>query len=380
MPNKPLPKISDIGDLTGKYVLLRASTNVPVVDGAVTNQFRIIRALPTINRLREAGARVIMCGHIGRKPEETLAPVAKVFENYFPLTFVPEVVGPAVDAARAAMQDGDVILIENVRQNPKEKDDDGSFAEQLSRLADVYINDAFAVSHRSQASVVGVCRHLPSYFGLNFMHEYEELANASNPHKPSLFILGGAKFDTKMPLVEAYLDTYSHIFIGGALANDIYKARGLEVGESLVSDVDLAGHPIVNDERVLVPLDVVVEGPDGCRTCAPDMVQPNERILDAGPETIAFLAPLVAAAETILWNGPLGNYEAGYGQQTEALARLISEADGYAVIGGGDTIAAVENLRVQETIGFMSTAGGAMLTFLESGTLPAITAVLEKEN
>lgn len=376
MPKPILPKISDCTELAGKYVLLRASLNVPIVEGSVGNQFRIVRALPTINHLRNAGARVIVLAHIGRKPEDSLAPVAEAMQAYLPITFVPATTGAAVETAKAAMQDGDVIMLENVRQNPKEKDDDGSFATELARLGEIYVNDAFAASHRAHASIVGVPRHLPSYFGLNFMHEYDELSDAATPKKPSLFILGGAKFDTKMPLVEKYLDTYSHIFIGGALANDIYKARGLEVGESLVSEVDLTGHPIVSHERVLVPLDVVVDGPTGRRACAADAVAANERILDAGPETIAFLSPLVTAAQTVLWNGPLGNYEAGFGEQTEGLAHLIAEAEGYAVIGGGDTIAAVENLRVQECIGFMSTAGGAMLTFLEAGSLPAIDAVL----
>lgn len=380
MPKTTLPRLVDCADLKGKYVLLRASLNVPVADGVVTNQFRIVRALPTINQLRQAGARVIIVAHIGRDADDSLAPVAEAMQPLVPVTFVPAITGSDVQAARETMRDGDVIMLENVRQNPKEKDDDGSFASELAALADVYVNDAFAASHRSHASLVGVPRHLPSYFGLNFMHEYDELKKAMEPHEPSLFILGGAKFDTKMPLVERYLDTYNHIFIGGALANDMFKARGLEVGTSLVSDVDLSNDPIISHERVLTPIDVVVEGPNGARTCPPDAVQPDESILDAGPETIAFLAPMVTAAQTILWNGPLGNYEAGYGAQTEALAHVVASASGYAVIGGGDTIAAVENQRVQESIGFMSTAGGAMLTFLEAGTLPAIDAVLAESS
>lgn len=375
MPSKILPKLTDTSDLAGKYVLVRASLNVPIVDGCVSNHFRIVRAVPTLNLLRQAGAKVIVMAHIGRERTDTLAPVSEALQPLVPHTFVSQIIGPEVDAARAAMQNGEVLLIENVRQDPREKDDDGSYAAALAALGELYVNDAFADSHRSHASLVGVAERLPSYFGLNFLHEYDELSKATTPKHPSLFILGGAKFDTKMPLVEKYLDTYDHIFIGGALANDIYKARGLEVGESLVSDVSLADNPIISHERVLAPIDVIVDGPQGRRVCPPDAVQPNERIMDAGPETMAFLAPMVAAASTILWNGPLGNYEAGYGEQTEGLAHMIAEAEGYAVIGGGDTIAAVEALRVQESIGFMSTAGGAMLTFLEAGTLPAITAV-----
>jgi phosphoglycerate kinase len=342
----------------------------------VSNQFRLVRALPTITRLQRAGARIIIIGHIGREVTDTLAPVAEALAAHIPLTFIPAISGQEVAAARDAMQDGDVIMLENMRQHPKEKDDDGSFAGELASLADYYINDAFAASHRAHASIVGVPRHLPSFFGCNFMHEYDELMKATAPEQPSLFILGGAKFDTKLPLVERYLDIYQHIFVGGALANDIFKARGYEVGESLVSNIDLSNSPLITDDRILIPIDVVVEGPGGSRICTPEEVQQNERILDAGPATIAMLGPLVQEAKTILWNGPLGNYEAGYGTQTEALASLVAAAPGYAIVGGGDTIAAIESLAVQEQIGFMSTAGGAMLTLLEAGTLPAIDAVL----
>lgn len=376
MPKTKLPRLAACDDLAGKYVLLRASLNVPIVDGRVSNQFRLVRALPTINYLRQRGARIIIVAHIGRETDDTLAPVAEAMRASVPVTFVSEVTGPAVVTARESMQDGDVIMLENVRQHPKETDDDGSFASELAQLADVYVNDAFAASHRPHASLVGVPRHLPTYFGLNFMHEYDELSHAMQPQEPSLFILGGAKFDTKLPLVEQYLDTYNHIFIGGALANDIFAARGLEVGTSLVSGVDLSSNPILDDERIITPIDVVVDGPDGRRTTPPDAVRKDEQILDVGPESIALLSPMIHAAKSVLWNGPMGNYEAGYNQQTEALAHIVASAPGYAVIGGGDTIAAVESLRVQEQIDFMSTAGGAMLQFLQTGSLPAIDAVV----
>ena len=376
MQKTTLPKLTDVPDVRGKYVLVRASLNVPIVAGCITNQFRIVRAVPTINRLRQAGARVIVIAHIGRAQTDTLQPVSEALKALVPHTFVPHTLGADVDSARAAMVDGDVLLLENVRQDSRETDDDGSYATALASLADMYVNDAFAASHRNHASLTGVAGRLPTYFGLNFMHEYDELSKATTPQHPSLFVLGGAKFDTKMPLVEKYLHTYDHIFIGGALANDIFKARGFEVGESLVSEVSLKDSPLMQHDQIVTPVDVIVDGPAGRRVCAPHEVLADERIMDAGPDTIAFLAPYVTAAATILWNGPLGNYEAGYGEQTERLAHLIAEATGYAVIGGGDTIAAVENLRVQTSIGFMSTAGGAMLTFLESGTLPAIDAVM----
>jgi len=238
------------------------------------------------------------------------------------------------------------------------------------------VQDAFAASHRAHASIVGVPRHLPSYFGHTFVAEYEALRQAHEPVSPSLFILGGAKFDTKIPLVEKMLKTYDQVFIGGALANDIYKARGYEVGKSLVSDISLTGHQLLASDKVTVPTDVIVDGLNGQRTCGAGAVTADECILDAGPTTATALGAIIAKAKTIVWNGPLGNYEAGYSQQTEAVARLIAQASGHSLVGGGDTVAAIEALGVRDGIDFVSTGGGAMLTFLEAGTLPAIEAVV----
>lgn len=357
-------------------MLLRAGLNVPVADGKVTNQFRIMRALPTINKLRQAGARVIVLGHLGREPEDSLYPVYEVLQAHLPITWVGALHGDAVSAARDAMQDGEVLLLENVRQDSRETENDPELTDTLAALGEYFVNDAFADSHRNHASVAGIARRLPTYFGLNFMHEYDELTKARQPEAPALFLLGGAKFETKMPLVEQFLAHYDHVFIGGALANDIFKARGYTIGQSLVSEIDLTGSPLLTNEKILVPVDVEVEGPNGRRTCLPDAVAADERILDAGPGTVAMLARHVAIAKTILWNGPLGNFEAGYDTQTKALAQTIAEAEAYAIIGGGDTIAAIETLGCQECFTFMSTAGGAMLTFLETGTLAGIDAAL----
>lgn len=357
--------------------MLRASLNVPIENGVVTNRFRIVRALPTINYLRQHGAKVIVIAHIGRDPGETLQPVHQVLKESCGAHFVSSVTGATVQEAVSKLVDGDVLLLENLRQDDREKAAGDDFAKELSRLADLYVNDAFAASHRSHSSIIGVPKYLPSYFGFNFIHEYEELSKAMKPNHPALFILGGAKFETKLPLVEQYVDTYDTIVVGGALANDIYKAKGHEVGRSLVSDVDMTGHAFLSDPKVQVPVDVVVKGPNGVRTITPDQVNAEESILDAGSKTVEQLAPLVAEAKMILWNGPLGNFEAGFGTVTKELAKLIAESPGYSIVGGGDTIAAIESLGVEEKFNFMSTAGGAMLTFLETGTLPAIDAVAQ---
>jgi phosphoglycerate kinase len=380
MPTKKtvLPKLTDIKLLRGTRVLVRASLNVPLVDGQVRNSFRVKRALPTLNFLRNAGAKVIVIAHIGRETEDSLAPVATEMQTHLPLTFVSSHDSQVVENAVSALREGEVLLLENLRQNEGEKKNDEAFANTLASYADVYVNDAFAASHRAHASLVGVPRFLPSYFGFNFLHEYEELTKALQPQSPSLFILGGAKFETKMPLIEKFAAVYDTVFVGGALANDFYKAKGYETGQSLVSPIDLRQSPLLANKKIILPNEVMVRGKKGDRVTTPDAVTEDETILDASESCLKVLDTALTEAAFILWNGPLGDYEQGFTEGTEALAKRISAAKGYSVIGGGDTIAAVEKFDTQETFGFMSTGGGAMLTFLEEGTLPAIEAVMKK--
>ena len=374
-----LPSIADVRNVAGKYVLVRASLNVPVKDGVVQNIFRLKRLLPTIEYLRAHGARTILIGHIGRKPEESLAPVYRALAQMTDLTWCPELLGETAQRMRHELSDGEVRMLENVRSHPGEEANDPTFAAALASSIDIYVNDAFDAAHRTQASLVGIPAHVPSYFGINFVREYEALVGAQYPQSPSLFILGGAKFETKLPLVAAYLERYDHVFVGGALAHDIWKAQGYEVGTSLTSDIDLSGHPLVEDARLLLPTDVVVVGTDGAeRTITPDEVLPTDRILDAGPATIGMLATHAHNARTILWNGPLGNYEFGHVAGTEGCAEMVAASDAFSIVGGGDTIASIESLCLSDRFGFLSTAGGAMLSFLEHGTLPAIDAIIQK--
>ena len=378
MQQNKLPSITDVSDVEGKYVLVRSSLNVPIENNQVQNQFRIVRSLGTIQYLIGKGARVIVVGHIGRDKEETLKPVFDVLQEHIPVIFSDEVTGTHAKEKRDTLKNGEVLLLENVRRDPRELKNDADFARALADLADLYVNDAFAVSHREQASVVGVPSFLPSYFGINFLHEYEELQAARTPKSPSLFILGGAKFETKMPLIEKYLEIYDHVFVGGALANDIFKAQGHEVGDSLVSDVDLKESSLLGNPKLLIPTDVVVTSKDkSSRVTTLSDVHADECIADAGPETINMLELFIRNAKTILWNGPFGNYEAGFDVQTLACAQLIADASGYTVVGGGDTVASIASLNCQNEFNFLSTAGGAMLVFLEHGTLPAINAVMD---
>ncbi|MCA9359878.1 phosphoglycerate kinase [Candidatus Kaiserbacteria bacterium] len=365
-------KITEAGNLKGKYVLLRSSLNIPLKDGKVRNKFRLERALPTLRFLHEQGARTIVIAHIGRKPEETLKPVFEELEKYLPIHWGGSVDSEGFRQRKELMGDGDILMAENLRQNTGEEENEEKFITLLAGLGEVYVNDAFAAAHRNHASTYGVAQKLPAYAGLTLAEEVSELTKAMSPEHPSLFLLGGAKFETKMPLVEKYLEEYDTVFIGGALTNDILKAKGYEIGQSMVSDVSLADAPFLNNKKLLIPIDVIVDGPNGRQAKAVDAVSPDEKILDCGPMTIEMLATYIEKAKTILWNGPFGAYEMGYTQSTEITARHIAASDAFTVIGGGDTVAAVEKLEINNLFGFVSIGGGSMLTLLENGSTPVI--------
>lgn len=378
MNNHPLPQITDCPDLKDKRVLVRADFDVPVENGRVVDGFRLLRGLPTIEFLVDAEAKVILLGHIGRDPENSLQPVYGFLQEKFDLVFTGELLGEQTTKAVAEMSAGQVVMLENLRQDPREKENDPEFAKQLASLADIYVDGAFSVAHREHASMVGVPQLLPGYASINFAHEVSELSKALEPQSPALFILGGAKFETKIPLVERYLEIYDQVFVGGALANDLFKGLGYEVGQSLVSEIDLSDHPLLKHPKIILPIDVVVKTEDGDTKVVPaDEVSATENILDVGPASIEMLREKAEQAKTILWNGPMGDYEHGFDAQTKACAQMIADSDAYSVVGGGDTVAAIEELDIQAEFGFVSTAGGAMLEFLEHGTLPAIE-VLKK--
>lgn len=370
-----MKSIKDAGELRGKFVMVRSSANVPLHEGVVANTYRLQRALPTLAYLTAAGARVIVVAHIGRDEHDTLLPVLTAMQTYIPVSWGGVIGSEDFSAARTHMVDGDIILAENLRQDPREAANDPEFAALLAAQADIYVDDAFDNIHRDHASMVTLPTLLPAYAGLTLLEEVTELQKAMEPQSPSLLILGGAKFETKMPLVEKYLDLYDHVFVTGALLNDILKAEGHEVGTSLVSDISLAGAPFLSSSKLIRTIDVVVTGPRGLRTAHITDVAPDEKITDMGPLTIAALAPYISAAATILWNGPLGLYESGSPGGTHAVAKLIADAPAFSIIGGGDTVAAVEELGLNDQFGFVSIGGGAMLTLLEHGTTPALEAL-----
>lgn len=367
--------ISERTDLRDTYVLVRSSCNVPLEDGEVRNAFRLERALPTLRFLAEQGAKVVVVAHIGREATDTLRPVYEAFTKLLPMQWGGVLGSDEQRAVHAALRPGEVMLLENLRQDARESANDPTLAAELAALANIYVNDAFDNIHREHASMVGVPALLPSYAGLTLAEELRELEKTMNPASPSLFILGGAKFETKLPLIEKYLALYDHVFVGGALLNDILLAQGYQVGASLVSAVSLAGAPFLNHPKLIQPVDVVVKRAGARVVVAKQAVEPDDVIVDIGPATVAAIAPYVAAAKTILWNGPLGLYEGEPDGGTQALARAIAAASGYSVLGGGDTIAAIEPLGLLEQFGFVSIGGGAMLTYLEHGTTPALQAL-----
>ena len=366
-------------------ILVRVALNAPIADGKVANTFRLLKAIPTIEFLRKEYARVVLVGHIGDQGTESLMPVYEAMRDFVPgLKFCPVTVGPEARAAVRDLPPGGVLMLENVRRNIGETKNDPAFARDLAELADVFVQDSFDVCHRSHASVVGIPYYLSSYAGFQVEEEVRELTKALRPGRPSLAVIGGAKFSTKQPVLEKLIASYDRVFVGGALANDFMVERGYSVGTSLVSkDSDKeALERLLANPKLMLPLDEVV-APLGSRgdddipdpVVSLDQVPSKSAILDDGPQTIAALGELAAQAKTILWNGPLGLYESGFAAATEGFAKHVAASKAYSIIGGGDTIAAVEKLNLSDRFSFISTGGGAMLDFIAKGTLPGLEAL-----
>jgi phosphoglycerate kinase len=355
--------IKDIKVFENIPILVRTALNVPIENSRVVNDYRLRRALPTIKYLSERGARVILISHLGEMGTETLKPVSEALKVLVPgVAFFDETVGIRARKAVRDLSPGNILVMENLRRNRGERSNDKNFARELSDLADIFIQDSFDTSHRLHASIVGVPKILPSYSGLLLEEEIDELTRALKPKGPSLAVIGGAKFNTKEKVLTTLLKTYDHVFVGGALANDFLKASGEEVGKSLVSETANVADikKLLSNPKLLIPIDSVID---------------NEKILDHGLGTVALLSELAKNAKTILWNGPLGKYEDGFRNATDSLARATADSSAHSVVGGGDTIAAIEGLGLLPRFSFVSTGGGAMLEFLAHGTLPGIDAL-----
>lgn len=365
--------IKEAKHLKGIRVLVRTALNVPTENGAVADGFRLEKALTTIHYLMQEGARVILIGHMS-DATGSLKPVYEYLKKKMLLAYVHDVAGPVAQQAARALKDGEVLLLENLRWNKGEEANDEHFVRELASLADIYVNDDFTVAHRRHAGVVGVTKFLPSYAGLQFLAEYEGIKPALNPPSPSFALIGGAKFVTKEPLIKTLLKKYDRIFVGGALANDFLAAKGYEVGRSVVSRLPEIAE-LLKDSKLMIPDEVVTDGPTGRATKPASEVAPTEYVYDVGPASVAALVPLIHKARFVLWNGPLGYFEGGYTAATEEVARLVADAPGRSVVGGGDTLSAIQNLKLGDKFTFVSTAGGAMLQFIADGTLPGIEAL-----
>lgn len=359
----------------GIRVLLRLDLNLPLKADKVIDDYRIRRSMPTMEYLRTNKARIAIVGHIENEETDSLGAVSRHLNPLFPHRFAGD---PCADNAPdivASLPPGDAILFENLRCSPGEKANDCEFAKRLSRLGEIFVNEAFSASHRYHASVVSVPSYLPSYAGLLFADEVEHLSRTFNPPHPFLFIIGGAKFETKLPLIDKFVRIADYVFVGGALANDFFRAKHYEVGISLTSSKIPDLSKLVTEKKIVLPPDVVVIRNEGEKVKKPQEVEHNERILDAGPETSALLDKIIRRSKFVLWNGPLGFYEEGYTTATHTLAQMLAGNRNQTIVGGGDTLAAIQELNLEDKFTFVSTGGGAMLQFLASGTLPGIEAL-----
>ncbi|HEY5383576.1 MAG TPA: phosphoglycerate kinase [Candidatus Paceibacterota bacterium] len=350
-------------DVAGKRVLLCVDFNVPLKEGRVADDMRIRAALPTISLLRERGAKqIVILSHLGR-------PDGKVVEGLR--------MAPVEARLREFVPNApDIVVHENLRFDPREEANDLGFAKELASLGDLFVNDAFSDSHRAHASIVGIAALLPSYAGLLMEEEIAKLSEALAPAHPSLAIIGGAKFETKIPLLIKLVSMYDHVLLGGALASDMLKARGSAVGSSLVSGVPVPT-VLAGDERIEIPIDLTVLDSESnmSRNSQTNDVHAAEKTVDIGSATAALWSKKIKQSQFVLWNGPVGIYEQDFGAGTDALAKAIAEFKGNAVIGGGDTDAALAKVAFDASQVFISTGGGAMLEFLENGTLPGIEAL-----
>ncbi len=386
-------------EVEGKRVLLRVDFNVPLdKTGEITDDSRIQATLPTIKYLIDHGARVILISHLGRPEGKVvnqlrLIAVAQRLSQILTqtVTTTPDCVGPDAEKAAEELNNGDVLLLENVRFHPEEEENDASFAQALARLADIYVNDAFGTAHRSHTSIVGVAKYLPAVAGLLLEREIKTLGGIlENPARPFAALLGGAKVSDKVSMLENIMDKVDSLLIGGGIAATFLKAKSYETGISLVETdrldtaVELMERAVGNGAHLLLPVDVVVadslSNEAESKMVSVDNIPPDLRIVDIGQRSIDSFSRELGRCKTVFWNGPMGIYEIPqFAAGTQAMAKLLAGLKATTVIGGGSTAEAVTEMKLADKMTFVSTGGGASLRFLSGKALPGVEVLMDKE-
>jgi phosphoglycerate kinase len=366
----------DYSSLKGKRVIIRLDWNMPVNDGTVTDTSRADVTFEFLRKLSFAGVKMIFMTHFGEKGE-SLASLVPYIKNHLPfITFNPSLSFDELDIAVRHLSEGEALLLENVRMWAGEEENLPSLGRSFASLGDIFINNAFSVSHREHASVVGIPKNILSYLGPLFVRELEHLTLALSPEKPALMIIGGAKIKTKLSLIKRYLDEGVKVFVGGAMVHDIWKAKGLEIGNSLHDGTIKLSETFLNHPLLVTPMDVVLSTGE----TAPAYAIPKDGVVvDCGTDTVALVAHTIKESKTVIANGPLGLYEKGWLKGTEQILTSLSNAEATTYIGGGDTVAVAHSLHLLRKFDFVSLGGGAMLDFLANGTLPGIHAVTESK-